>query len=185
MHHNPSDFRNWALPGKKAIQSNPSKGKKVKSLFYPGDKYTALILTSNCEIVTISGQKLLNNSWDSNGHNGNNTLPLYLHIPVGFPKCYLTVQRSEAFFALISVSSCWRVPPYLMWREVWGTLYSGELFQVEDLQVLSVQCVPEDLEEKIGNIWNVGFTEKDDHRLHVYNYQVFDCPYVSTEMHSE
>ena len=72
-----------------------------------------------------------------------------------------------------------------MWREVWGTLYSGELFQVEDLQDLSVQCVPADLEEKIGNIWNVGFTEKDDHRLHVYNYQVFGCPYVSTEMHSE
>ena len=35
---------------------------------------------------------------------------------------------------------------------MWGTLYSGGLFQVEDLQDLSVQCVPGDLEEKIGNI---------------------------------
>ena len=40
-----------------------------------------------------------------------------------------------------------------MWGEVWGTLYSGELFQVEDLQDLSAQCVPEDLEgKKKGNI---------------------------------
>ena len=41
-----------------------------------------------------------------------------------------------------------------MWGGVWGTLYSGGLFQVEDLHLhdLSVQCVPEDLEEKIGNI---------------------------------
>ena len=44
------------------------------------------------------------------------------------------------------------------------TLYSDGLFQVEDLQDLSVQCVPEDLEEKIGNIRNVGVTEKDSHR---------------------
>lgn len=44
------------------------------------------------------------------------------------------------------------------------TLYSDGLSQVEDLQDLSARCVPEDLEEKIGNIRNVGFTEKDTHR---------------------
>ena len=114
--------------------------------------------------VTVSCWKLLDNSWDGNGHNGNNTLPLYLHFPVGFPRCYLTVQQSEAFFALISVSSYWRAPPYLMWGGVWVTLYSHRLSQVEDLQDLSVRCVPEDLKEKIGNIRNVGFTEKDSHR---------------------
>ena len=107
------------------------------------------------------------------GINGNiNTLPLYLHFPVGSPKCYLTVQRSEAFFALISVSSCWRVPPYLMWGGVWGTLYSGGLFQVEDLQDLSVQCVPEDLEGKNRKYLKCWIYWERWSRVHVYNYQV-------------
>lgn len=42
--------------------------------------------------------------------------------------------------------------------------------------------------KKIGNIWNIGLTEKDGHRLHVYlyiRYQVFDWPYVWIGIHSE